>query len=291
MKNPLRLLLCPLLVTAALAQPATAGNLVIDGTFQGITYSGSLPLTTLYGEVGTASTSNTLNFNANEWSTSGYNFVFAPNTADVGNGTTGASSGKANEAPGQYNISSTNSTANAGYGSTYLFGANNGGTHDFTTNPFAGNFLGADGAYNTGAITQTINNLVAGNVYALTFYWAGAQQQGASFTSATTENWTASLGSQSFTTGTVNTPNKGFSGWMQQTFNYTATGSSETLSFLASGTPTGQPPFALLGGVSLNQVPEPSSWALFAGLGVACTVVGFVRRRRRSVVEDGALEG
>ena len=89
------------------------------------------------------------------------------------------------------------------------------------------------------------------------------------------------LGSQTFTTGTVSVPAKGFSGWMEQTFNYTATSTSETLSFLAIGTPNGQPPFALLGGVDLTVVPEFSNWAVLAGLGGICTVVEVVRRRRR----------
>jgi hypothetical protein len=249
---------------------SASANLVQDPDFTGITYSGALPLTTVYGQFGTG-TGSTLTV-AN-WTTTGYNFVYAPNTADVGT-STGANTGSPNEAPGQFNTAS-------GYGDTYMWGSNNGGTVTLpSTTPAGGNFIAADGAYEVGAISQTITGLKVGDVYRLTFYWAGAQQQG--YTTATTEAWQVTLGSQAFTTGTVSLPAKGFSGWMQQTFNYTATSTSETLSFLAIGAPNGQPPFALLGGIDLTVVPELSNWAVFAGFGVMCTVVEVVRRRRRA---------
>ena len=67
---------------------------------------------------------------------------------------------------------------------------------------------------------------------------------------------------------------------MTESFKFTANSTSELLSFLAVGTPSGNvPPFALLDGVSLTAVPEPSTWAMmfvgFAGLGYAA-----FRRRR-----------
>ncbi len=78
-----------------------------------------------------------------------------------------------------------------------------------------------------------------------------------------------SLGGQSFTTSSIAVASGGFSGWMTQTFTFTATGASEALTFLAQGTPTGLPPIAALDGVSLVAVPEPGSIALFAaGLGL-----------------------
>lgn len=236
-----------------------------------MTYSGSLPFsTTLYGQFGTG-TGSTLTVPS--WTTSGYNFVYAPGTADAGTSANGANSGKPNEAPGQYN-------APNGYGSTYLWGSNNGGASSLpATSPAGGNFIAADGAFEVGAISQTITGLTAGKVYALSFYWAAAQQQG--FDGATTENWQVTLGTQSFTTPTTNLTAHSFSGWIQQTFNYTATSATETLSFLAQGTPTGQPPFVLLGGVTLDVVPEFSNWMVFAGFGLACTGVEGVRRRRR----------
>ena len=60
---------------------------------------------------------------------------------------------------------------------------------------------------------------------------------------------------------------------MPETLYFTATGPAEVLSFFAAGGPGGVPPFALLDGVSMMAVPEPSTWAMmligFGGLGVA----------------------
>jgi hypothetical protein len=74
-----------------------------------------------------------------------------------------------------------------------------------------------------------------------------------------------------------------FSGWMLETLDFTATQTSETLSFLAVGAPAANlPPFALLDDVSLTAVPEPSTWAMmlvgFCGLGYAA-----YRRRRTPI--------
>lgn len=246
-------------------------NLVQNGTFTGITYSGTLPLTTQYGEFGTAAGSVTLT--ESNWTTSGYNFVYAPNTMDMGTNASGANSGAPKEAPGQFNAAN-------GYGNTYMWGSNNGGAVTLpATDPAGGNFIAGDGAYNVGAISQVITGLTAGKLYFVSFYWAGAQQQ--SYTTATTEAWLVSLGAQTINTGTVSIAAEGFSGWINQTLAFTATGATETLSFLAVGTPNGQPPFSLLGGVQMELAPEPTSWAIFAGFGIACTVVEVARRRRR----------
>jgi hypothetical protein len=274
LRKPLRVTAVSLLCFLALV-PGVRANLVQNGNFASVTYSGTLPLTTVYGQFGTGTGSTLAVAN---WTTSGYNFLYAPNTADVGT-TAGANAGSPNEAPGQYNASN-------GYGSTYMWGSNNGGTVTLpSTDPAGGNFIAADGAYEVGAISQTITGLKVGDMYRLTFYWAAAQQQG--YTTATTEAWQVSLGSQTFSTGTYSLPAKGFSGWMQQVFVYTATNATETLSFLAIGTPNGQPPFVLLGGVDLTVVPEFSNWMVFAGFGVACTVFEVRRRRRRAEVTTG----
>lgn len=67
---------------------------------------------------------------------------------------------------------------------------------------------------------------------------------------------------------------------MSQVFDYTATSSTETLSFMAAGGPGGVPPFALLDSVSMHAVPEASSGVAML-LGVAGFGV-FARRRARS---------
>ncbi len=265
-----------LALSCAVVQSASA-NLVQNGDFTSVSYSGGKPLTTLFGQFGTG-TGSTLTV-AN-WATAGYNFVYAPNTVDTGTSASGANAGKPNEAPGQYN-------APNGYGNTYMWGSNNGGASVIpATSPAGGNFIAADGAFEIGALTQSVTGLTVGRTYALKFWWAGAQQE--NFTGITTENWTVAMGTGNvagnFVTPTVTVPNHGFSGWMQQTFYFYANNSTETLSFLAAGTPNGEPPFSLLGGVDLEVVPEFSSWMAFAGFGVACIVFECVRRRRQQLL-------
>jgi hypothetical protein len=159
-----------------------------------------------------------------------------------------------------------------------LWGPGTGSANGLTLSPNGGAFIGADGAFQDEPIQQTIFGLVAGRTYAVTFDWAAAQQSG--FTGVTSSGWDVSVGGTSIgATGNLAIGNEGFSGWQTSTFDFIATGSSETLSFLSTGTGgAAEPPFSLLDGVSLNSVPEPSTWAMmllgFVGLGYA----GFRRR-------------
>jgi len=148
--------------------------------------------------------------------------------------------------------------------------------------PNGGNFFAGDAADDrpTGggvyqqAISQTINGLVVGAQYSLTFYQAGAQQAG--FTGATTDKWQVTFGSQVRNSTIMSVPSGGVVAWNQQSMSFTATATSQVLSFLAIGTPNNaQPPFALLDGVRL--IPEPASIAL---LGVGIIGVAGMRRRR-----------
>ncbi len=148
-----------------------------------------------------------------------------------------------------------------------------------------GNFIGVDPAYQnspTGdnSLNQSVSGLVNGQQYALTFDWATAQQSG--YTGSTVDQWQVTLGSSAAqTTPLVTNPSTGFTGWYQTTMYFTATTGTENLSFLAlgPGDTSGQPPFALLDGVSMVAVPEPTTWALmimgFGGVGA------MVRSRRR----------
>jgi len=199
--------------------------------------NGNFSTTTGYGQIG-------YNTTLSGWTTSGYNFLFPSNGG----------------------------TVNGSNGSLSLWGGANG----LGPSPDGGNYLAADGAYEVGAISQTINGLTAGAQYTVSFYWAGAQQSG--FTGTTTEQWLVSLGAQTLSTNIVTDPSHGFTGWQQTFLTFTATGSSETLSFLASGTPNGEPPFSLLDGVSMTQVPEPASMTL---LGAGLAGLGFFRRRKQ----------
>ncbi len=171
--------------------------------------------------------------NVTGWSTTGYNFLFFPGTAT----TTGA------------------------YVPEYKSQITLWGGNGFpASSPDGGNFIAADGAFGTAPITQTISGLTKGAKYNVSFDWAAAQQSG--FSGVTTEQWQVSLGAATHSTAVKTNPNHGFTGWFSAVFTYTATGSSEVLSFLAQGTPQGQPPFSLLDGVSMTAVPEPGSWTL-----------------------------
>lgn len=192
------------------------------------------------------------------WSTTGYNFLFLPGTGT----TTGAKTGFSNQ------LTFWGSSSQNGGASTFDFPANS---------PSGGNFIALDGGYapNTQPLVQTVGGLVTGGDYELTFYWAAAQQKG--FNGATTEGMQVTFGGQTFSTSTYNLPSHGFSGWMSATMNFTATAGSQTLSFLAKGTPEGLPPFTLLDGVSVVAVPEASASAMIM---LGMTGLLFVRRRR-----------
>lgn len=230
------------LVLSFAAAEAQAYNLVANGGFD--TAGGN-------GQIG-------YNTTVADWTTSGYNFVFAPGTAT----TTGA--------PTQFG--GTNLT---------LWGTDiHGNSNGFTDSPDGGNFIGADGAFEVGAITQTLTGLVAGQQYSVGFDYAGAQQSG--FTGPTTESWIVNLGNNNATaqsTPILSDSSQGFTGWNHEVFTFTADGSSDTLSFLAAGTPNGEPPFSLLDGVTMVAVPEPASMLL---MGTGLAALGLVRRRRRA---------
>jgi hypothetical protein len=210
-----------------------------------------------YGQIGW--NGNTLQ----GWNTTGYNFLFNTSNDEV-LGTKGVN------------------------GAVRLWGLNNGGLNDLVASPNGGNYVAADGAYSVAPLTQTINGLTVGQKYNLTFYWAGAQQYG--YDGITTDKWKVSLGNETYSTAVKTDASHGFTGWTQELMTFTATSTSELLSFLAVGTPSGEPPFSLLDGVSMTQVvqatvppskavPEPGTLAMI-GLGLG--VLGFGMRRRKS---------
>jgi hypothetical protein len=234
-----------LCAAALMPAPAAAQNLVQNGSFEQTT-------ATLSGQKITGTTlTDWTNNDYNNSQTPGYNFLYFPGQTNVG---------------------------------LQLWGP-------IPNSPDGGNFVGMDGAYQQGVLSQTITGLTAGTFYYLSFDFAGAQQYG--FTSATTEQFAVDFTAGSTApapTYTCNTTGvqcttvlhdkpEGFTGWNQAGFTFLATSSTETLSFLAIGTPAGQPPFSLLDGVEL-QVPEPSSLVVLAGLGVM--LAARVRRRKAS---------
>jgi hypothetical protein len=236
--NRLALVALATIVPAVYATPIP----IVNGGFESTT----LPISSEFGD-------RVPSQQVTGWSTDGYNFVFTPGTAD--NGT-----GAITEFPG----------------TLQLWGPGNGSNNGLpATSPAGGNYIAADGAFTTAPITQEITGLIPGIHTTITFWFAGAQQNG--FTGPNTEQWAVSLGSQTDTTAILNNASHGFTGWQQITMDFHPTSSTETLSFLAIGTPTGVPPFSLLDGVTGAQTPEPGSFALlFTGL---AGVGGLVRNR------------
>ncbi|OYV41507.1 MAG: hypothetical protein B7Z80_01520 [Rhodospirillales bacterium 20-64-7] len=239
-------------------------NLITNGSFAALTLTSGGGAANYSAEFGTSNNGFTPTVQITGWTTAGYNFVFLPNTADT-SGATGQ------------------------YGALHLWGPNGGtGSSTYSNNgftptasPTGGNFIGADSAYEVSPISTTVNGLTPNKVVAISFAWAGAQQSG--FSRATTEKWTVALtdgtATTTHTTQVISVVNHGFSGWLQSTFYFLPTSTSETLSFLATGTPSGVPPFALLANVSAVTVPEPTGLALM--LSGLIGLVGAARFYRR----------
>ena len=186
-----------------------------------------------------------------------------------------------------YNGTATTNSAASQYDSGYNTGSEKlYGTSTFSgSSPSGNNFVALDGDPSVGGgggISQTISGLTPGSQYQVSFVWAASQLQ--SKTGNTTEDLQVRLDNQIFTTPTESNPSGSFTGWFSQAYTFTATSTSTLLSFLSQGTPTGEPPIALLSNVSVtgvpkspNQVPEPATLSVL-GAGVAGLLA--VRRRR-----------
>jgi hypothetical protein len=149
-----------------------------------------------------------------------------------------------------------------------------------TVSPDGGNFIAIDSDSNFSvALSQTLTGLVVGGIYDISFYQGAAEFKAVS--GPTTDFWAVTFGGQTLDSTTMSDANKGVVPWQAQTLQFTATSTSQLLTFFAVGTPSGGPPTALLDGVTIStqtiqSIPEPSTWAL-----VSTALVGFVVLRRR----------
>ncbi len=182
-------------------------------------------------------------------------------------------------------------------GALSLYNSNNGGAQNILTAgsaagdlpaSYTGNIIGADGGYQVGALESSPFSVVANQQYKVSFYYAAAQQSGFP-NQQTSAQFTVGLGTSGnlYSSGTTTTPlvyepGNSSSAWSSYsaTFTAAASSSSEVLSFLSYGTPSGVPPFSLLADVTLDSVPEPST--VFAGclmlLPLGFTVVRYFRK-------------
>ena len=201
---------------------------------------------------------------------SNYNFIYGPGDADGVGALTKITPLDSVSPPPD---SSSNNTRLILYFSTNSPGL--AGTSALPlSSPNGGNYLALDGSFEVGPVSQQLNGLTIGNQYDRSFYWAAAQQKGYDAANGLTELLKVSLGGQSISTAQIAYAQYTSKDWRKVTMTFTADAVNPVLSFLSVGTPDGLPPFALLDGVSLKAVPEPSA-ALLGALGA----LALLRRR------------
>lgn len=145
----------------------------------------------------------------------------------------------------------------------------------------SGWYIASDGdPLYSGSISQTLTGLTVGEQYNVSFSQAAGQfncnfgsisapssscVEGGIYSGATTSRWQVSFGGTTQLSTLMNQASQApVSPWQSQTLSFTATSSTQVLSFLAIGTPGAQPPTALLSGVSVTPfssapVPEPTT--------------------------------
>lgn len=153
----------------------------------------------------------------------------------------------------------------------------------FSGSPDGGYYFVDDGAiaYRVG-LKQDISGLTIGENYDLSFYYAFGQEacSGNWCNGATVQSWNVGFGSDFYNTPDTWVAEHGFSGWRQSTRSFTATSTMQTLQFWAIG-PSGQPPMALLDGVSLMGPPVPAVPGPLPALGLGATFAWSARMRKR----------
>lgn len=174
-------------------------------------------------------------------------------------------------------VGNSTSLSETGGGAANSFGPNFRFWGSIPSSPSGGNFIASEADWGTikASLSQTVSGLEIGTEYNVTFDWAAGQQVG--YDGPTSTRWDVTFAGLTKSTDYANVPNHGFSGWSTTTLKFIASNTSEVLSFIAYSPNGGLPPFALLDGVSVTPVPEPSAFAAVAG--GLLVLVGVARRR------------
>lgn len=293
MRQKLRAMMVPAmsaLVVAAgvfgVVPGASAQNLLTNGGFDGINgvagsawsgcvncWNGTNYTTTtqqVNGKLSTGATGPGITGWSMTNTASNSNYTFLVTAAQASNTATN---------PGTY----SNATGFAGdQGNLSLWGT-------VAASPNGGNFIAMDGGYELQTLYQTVNGLITGAWYTVSFSWAASQQR--TFAGTVTDGWLVGFGTSAMAPTTTTTTANGTTvkavttrqvtqatgSWVQEQMSFMATASTMVLSFLAQGTPAGQPPFSLLDGVTL--VPEPATSVLM--LSGLAGLIGLRRAKRR----------
>jgi hypothetical protein len=254
---------CAVVLSLALVTPASATpvNLVQNGSFENTTLTNTgyfNQFSPAYGGTGAS--------NVAHWTVNCGGTLYPANAGSCAPGD-----------PLLVLVVPTTSTTGFSPGNGLYGPGANPSTTPVPKSPDGGNFVAEDGnAELNVSFSQQISGLVPGKDYAVSFYQAASQQIGLS--GATTEQWQVSLGSEIEDSTLMHNPSESFTPWSQQILLFTASSTSEALTFLALGSPAGLPPIALLDGVSVTAVPEPAFLAV-AGLGLV-GVFAFRRRKK-----------
>jgi hypothetical protein len=143
-------------------------------------------------------------------------------------------------------------------------------------------------------LQQTVAGLIVGRSYTLTFYQASGQED-CLFDDGTncdptqpplnteTQQWQVTFGTETHSSTLITTPIHTSTPWTQQALVFTATATSQLISFLAVGSPDNGPPLIMLDGIDLElDSPEPGPVGLVAG-GLALVALGsYLRKRARN---------
>ena len=105
-------------------------------------------------------------------------------------------------------------------------------------------------------MSQTLTGLTQGQEYIVGFYQAGGYVNDPSYNGPNSNQFQVTFGSTAKTGALMNMAfGEVVEPWSYQQLTFTASSASQLLSFVNVGGPTGQPPIALLSGVSVQAVP------------------------------------